>query len=243
MKRLLAAVALIGVVGLSACGDGQSPFSDIITYRYKFAEQRQPDRYHLDVMRGSLSQPCANQIEDIMRLEQIAFMAQRGGINSMINICHSRFTVDVAAVRSSGSLTAEAEFEFEALPATSDRRVVVVGNLGASGDTFPNPSKIQIQTDGAALVGQKTTDGFAEISFSASGPIYRCESEAGEDFWEDHILDPETDTFFEFTLTSYDAGNRRATAEFQCLARNTTDPTDKRLLLVMIGSIIMPTEN
>ena len=91
--------------------------------------------------------------------------------------------------------------------------------------------------------GVKTTYGDAEIGFGPSGPVYKCQGSAGQDFWDDHILNQETDTFFEFTLTSYDPSTRGLGAKFQCLARNTTDPTDKKLLLVMLGSVFMTAEN
>ncbi|MGD9538727.1 MAG: hypothetical protein AB7P52_15640 [Alphaproteobacteria bacterium] len=241
MRRLVFAFAMIGLVALAGCNGG-SPFSDTVTFRYKFAEQLQPDRYHVQVLRGALDPAnCANQVEDIMRLDQIAVTVQRLGIDSLINICHDRFTVDVEAVRNIDPHYAM--LEFYPLANTSERRLQLFVNLVATGNTFPVPSLLAVQTNGAAVVGVKTTDGFAEISFGSNGPTYRCDGQAGEDFWDEHIIDPATDTFFEFTLNSYDPNARRASAEFQCLARNTTDPSDNRLMLVMIGVAFMPTEN
>ena len=243
MRRLAFAFAMIGLIVLAGCNGG-SLFSSTVTFRYKFAEQRQPDRYYVQVLRGALDQPdCADQVEDIMRLEQVAFTVQRLGLDSLINICHDRFTVDVEDLRALNPNLAT--LEFYPLAGTSERRLQLFVNLVTPGNSFPVPSSLTVQTNGATVVGVKTTDGFAEIRFgsSANAPAYRCEGSAGEDFWDQHIIDPQTDTFFEFTLNSYDPSARHASAEFQCLARNTTDPSDNRLMLVMIGIAFMPTEN
>jgi len=242
MRRMLLAIALIAGTLLAGCHGNIPVPRETVTFVYKFAEQRQPGRYHVLVLRGTPDPAnCANQVEDIMRLEQIAFTVQRLGDPSLINVCHERFSVDVANARSINSNLAK--FEFYPLSGTTERRGQLIANLATSGDSFPRPSKIQIEIASAIVEGVKTTDGFAEINFGAAGPIYRCEGSAGEDFWDDHIQNAQTDTFFEFTLTSYDPTTHGLGATFQCLARNTTDPSDNRRLLVMLGSAFMTAEN
>lgn len=233
----VAAVAL-GLGGCQLLGSVE----ETITFRYKYAVRTgQQDVYDIKVMRGALTQPCANQADDRMRLEQIAFLVQRFGIDSMINVCHDRFTLPVADIRAQG--TGSVQFEFFALPNQPGERVTVNGIVAAGGNSFPSPVGITIQTNGPAPLSQKVTDGFAEIVFGGGGPTYRCEGRAGEEFWDQHIRDPLSDTFFEFTLTGRNPQTPSATAEFQCLARNRTDPNDQRLMLVMIGSIIMRSDN
>ncbi len=242
MKRVLFVLSMIGAMVLAGCNGNIPVPRETITFAYKFAEQRTPNRYHVQVLRGPTAPAnCANQVEDIMRLEQIAFTVQRLGNPSLINACHERFSVDVVNARTIDDDFAK--FEFYPLAGTTDRRGQVIANLASPGDTFPRPSKIQIEINNAIIEGVKTTDGFAEINFGASGRIYRCEGNPGEDFWDDHLVNSETDTFFEFTLTSYNPTTRGLGAQFQCLARNITDPSDNRLLLVMSGSVFITADN
>ncbi len=242
MKRVLMVLTLAGAMLVSGCGGNIPVPRETITFVYKFAEQRQPDRYHVQVLRGATNPAnCPNQVEDIMRLEQIAFTVQLLGNRSLINACHDRFSVDVATARAIDD--DNAKFDFYPVAGTTDRRGEVIANQGIVGDSFPQPSKIQIITNDALVEGVKTTNGVAEISFGNSGPIYRCEGEAGEDFWHENIVNSQTDTFFEFTLTSYDPRTRGLGAQFQCLARNMSDPSDNRLLLVMLGSVFITADN
>jgi len=242
MKHLLLAFALVGGVGLAGC-NGNIPIPrETITFAYKYAEQRQPGRYHVQVLRGPTNPAnCANQVEDIMRLEQIAFTLQRLGNQSLINACHDRFSVDVVDARAIDDDFAK--FEFYALAGTTDRRGQLIANHDVLSDSFPQPARIQIEINNAIIEGVKTTDGFAEIHFGAFGRTYRCEGNPGEDFWDDHLINSRTDTFFEFTLTSYNPTTRGLGAQFQCLARNKNDPSDNRLLLVMSGSAFMTADN
>ena len=242
MKRVLFVSMMIAVLALPACnGDIPVP-RETITFAYKFAEQRQPDRYHVQVLRGSTNPPnCANQIEDMMRLEQIAFTVQLLPSPSLINACHERFSVDVVDARAIDDDFAQ--FEFYALAGTTDRRGQLIANLDVLGDTDPTPTRIQIEINNAIIEGVKNTDGFAEINFGAAGPTYRCEGNPGEDFWHENLINSQTDTFFEFTLTSYNPSTRGLGAQFQCLARNKFDPSDDRLLLVMLGSAFMTADN
>lgn len=242
--RLLGAM----VVGLTLSGCTPNPFSEAFTFRYKYAQRLgNADVYAVRVLRGNTSQPCANQVEDRMRLEQIAFTVQRLGLDSLINACHERFQLDVETTRQLrdpvlGVPLNLVRFEFRPL-AGGGASVFAKGQAGLASNTFPTVLGITITTNGDAPVGQKVTDGAAEITFGGAGPTYRCTGRAGQEFWDQHIADPLTDTFFEFTLTSRDAARRLATAEFQCLARNITDVSDTRLLLVMSGSIIIDTDN
>ena len=242
MYRLLTVFALIGGLALTSCNGNIPVPRETITFAYKYAEQRQPDRYHVQVLRGATTPTdCANQVEDIMRLEQIAFTVQLLARPSVINACHERFSVDVVDARAIDDDFAK--FEFYALAGTTDRRGQLIANLDLAGDSYPQPARIQIEINNAIIEGVKTTDGFAEIHFGLAGPTYRCEGSPGEDFWHEHLVDPETDTFFEFTLTSYNPTTRGLGAQFQCLARNKFDSSDNRLLLVMLGSAFMTADN
>ena len=243
MKRMFVALALIGGLALSAC-DGQIPIPrETVTFVYEVAEQPQPDQYHVRVLRGRIGDPpaCGQQVDDIMRLDQIAVVVQRLGSPSMLNACADRFSADVATLRASNPHFAT--FEFFPLAGSSDRRMQLFINFATPGNQFPQPSYLQIQTNGAVIEGAKNTDGYAETKFGEDGPTYRCEGRPGEVFWDEHIRDPQSDTFFEFTLTSYDPAIHGLGATFQCLAHNASDPSDKRLLLVMLGSVFMTAEN
>jgi hypothetical protein len=243
MKHVLIGLAMIGAVALSGC-TGQIPIPrETVTFVYKFAEQRQQNQYHVKVLRGRIDDPpaCGLQVEDIMRLDQIAVVVQRLGNPSLLNACADRFSADVATLRATAPNLAT--FEFYPLAGTSDRRMQLFINFAALGNQFPRPTYLQIQTNGAVIEGAKNTDGFAEIKFGEDGPVYRCEGRPNQIFWDDHILSPQSDTFFEFTLTSYDPSTHGLGAQFQCLARNASDPSDNRLLLVMLGSVFMTAEN
>lgn len=242
MYRILIVLAVTGALVLGGCGGNIPVPRETITFVYKFAEQRSPNRYHVPVLRGATNPAnCPNEVEDIMRLEQVAFSVQLLGNRSLINACHQRFSVDVANARAIDDDFAK--FDFYPVSGTTDRRGEVIANLSLAGDVFPQPSKIQIITNDALVEGVKTTNGVAEISFGNSGPIYRCEGEPGEDFWHENIANSQTDTFFEFTLTSYNPSTRGLGAQFQCLARNMSDPSDNRLLLVMLGSVFITADN
>jgi len=241
--RLIGCLFMIAVLMLLAGCPGQIPVPrETITFVYKFAEQQTPGVYTLQVLRGAPDPAnCANQVQDRMTLAQVAFTVQRLGDPSLVNVCHDRFSVDVASARTVSRN--RAKFEFHPLSGTTDRRGEVIADNEVSGSSFPRPSRIHIVLNGAIVEGVKTTDGVAEIILGASGPVYRCESSAGEDFWDDHIGSERTDTFLEFTLTSYDPGTRGLGAQFQCLARNANDSSDNRLLLVMLGSVFITAEN
>ncbi|MGH6945746.1 MAG: hypothetical protein ACREDZ_00310 [Kiloniellales bacterium] len=183
MRSALSLLAIAGAVALAGCNGTVIPIPrETITFTYKFAEQRQPDVYHVQVLRGPISDPpaCGNQVEDRMRLEQIAFTAQRMAYPSLVNACSSRLRVDVENARSVNPHLAE--FEFHRLSGTSDRRAHMVATNAASGDTFPNPSGLRIELHSAVIEGVKTTHGTADISFGGSGPVYRCAGDPGENF-------------------------------------------------------------
>jgi len=67
----------------------------------------------------------------------------------------------------------------------------------------------------------------------AAGCAFKCEG--GTQPWHANIARPDADTFFELTLTELDLNNGVAGGDFQCLARNRTDPNDPRLLIVVGG--------
>lgn len=244
----LAALLLTTFAALALGGCSSNPFSEAFTFRYKYAERiGNADVYSLQVLRGSTSQPCTAQVEDRMRLEQIAFSVQRLGIDSLVNACYERFQLNVEAARTArdpvlGVPLNLVKFEFRPISG-GGTSIFAKGQLGLSANTYPAPLGIVITTDGDTPVGQKVTNGTADISFGGNGPSYRCQGRAGQEFWDEHVANPLADTFFEFTLTSRNASSRRATAEFQCLARNANDASDTKLLLVMIGSIIIATDN
>lgn len=239
------ALLLLGTVLLSGCQhppQSPPPSRETISFAHKFAEQRQPRVYHVDVLRGTPNPAnCANQFEDRMRLDQVALTVQRFSYPSLINACHERFSLDVANARAISRH--DAKFDFLPVPGSTNRRVEVTARIPVLGNTFPIPSRISIVTHEPVAEGVKATYGAAEIGFGPGGPVYRCQGSAGQNFWDEHILNDTTDTFFEFILTYYNPYSRALTAKFQCLARNMSDPSDKKLLLVMLGSISMTAEN
>ena len=108
-------------------------------------------------------------------------------------------------------------------------------------DYAPNPGWTELNflsTIGAFLVAISILPFLWNVFITLRSP-----ATAGDDPWDQHIRNPQSDTFFEFTLTSYNPNTLHASVEFQCLARNMTDPSDNRLMLVMIGLAAMPTEN
>ena len=99
-----------------------------------------------------------------------------------------------------------------------------------SGDTFPNPTEITIQTSGQQSPGQTITAGFAEIKFGAQGPVYTTNL---------------ADTFFEFGVADIfqREGDQTASGSFSLIARNKNDSSDARRLLVMDGAYIVRVKN
>jgi hypothetical protein len=91
---------------------------------------------------------------------------------------------------------------------------------------------MSIFTSGGITVGQKTTLASAEIAFGTVGDVWACTD--GGPIWADNANSAGA-TFFEITVTELDDTDKRAAGDFQCIARNTTDTLDTRLLLILDG--------
>ena len=108
--------------------------------------------------------------------------------------------------------------------------LMVAESQNTSGNTFPNPTEITIQTSGRQHPGETTNSGFAEIRFGTAGPVYTTNL---------------ADTFFEFQVADVfrNEGDLNASGTFNLIARNKDDEDDTKRLLVMDGAYIARVKN
>lgn len=110
----------------------------------------------------------------------------------------------------------------------------------STGDTFPEPTAILIQTQDSQTVGQATSSGSIRVFFGAGGAVFKAEMAGGKIPWT--VSNPQRDTFVEFELTQLDTAIQKAAGKFQCIARNESDRSDNRVLIIMHGDFAMKIE-
>ncbi len=168
-----------------------------------------------------------------LRLEDIARAVQKIGGERGFNYlaeCSTRYMVahDAQALRDNPVI----QFGIQEISANALR---IYGNRTLVSGEATEPSGIFIDVTGGAAVGQRTNQGYAEIYYGGSGPIFKCEG--GTYPWHANIHNPARDTFFELEITDRDSENTSGT--FTCLARNKDDANDTRLLIILDGLFSM----
>ena len=229
----------IGALLLSATGCDEAEEilgtvgdNEVFEFDYAYATYDAPNDVYV-VQRGSGS-TCSSPTAGNLTLAQLADLIQAKNTSFGIQACASHFLVagaDAEAVRTSGVL-----FGVEN---TGQQNLTIYGN-GHSTTNDQVPSGIAIYTSGGITVGQKTTEASAEISFGTVGDVWACVD--GGPVWSSNANGAGA-TFFEILVTELDNANKRAEGEFQCIARNTTDAQDTRILLIMDGAFVMNINN
>lgn len=229
----------IGAVLLSAAGCDEAEEilgtvgdNEVFEFDYAYATYDAANDIYV-VQRGS-GGTCSNPTAGNLTLAQLADLIQAKNTSYGIHACASHFLVagaDAEAVRTAGVL-----FGVEN---TGQQNLTIYGN-GHSTTNDQIPSGIAIFTSGGITVGQKTTLASAEISFGTMGDVWACAD--GGPVWANNANGAGA-TFFEILVTELDNANKRSEGEFQCIARNTTDTQDARVLLIMDGSFVMKINN
>ena len=234
-----AAILVAALVPLSACDEAEEILgnvgdNEVFEFRYAYATYNAQGDYY-EVQRGTGS-VCTNPTIGNLTLAQLADLIQAQNTSYGIHACTSPFLVagaDAEAVRDDGGILFGVE-------TTGGSNLTVYGNGLASSNTTV-PSGLVIVTSGGVTINQKTTLGFAEVSFGTTGgDVWSCAD--GGPVWSQNA-NVASATFFEITVTQLDDTNKRAAGDFQCIARNTTDTNDTRLLLILDGGFAMNINN
>lgn len=233
-----AVLVIAALAPLSACDEAEEILgnvgdNEVFEFRYAYATyDSQNDVYQ--VQRGSAAGNCSNPTTGNLTLAQLADLIQAKNTSYGMHACAISFLVagdDAEAVRNNGVLFGVQQ--------TGGANLTIYGN-GQSTTITTEPSGIVIITSGGINLGQKTTLGYAEISFGTTGDVWSCAD--GGPVWSDNASGANA-TFFEILVTQLDDTNKRASGEFQCIARNTTDQNDTRLLLIIDGGFSMNINN
>ena len=198
--------------------------NEVFEFYFAYATHNAQNAYYV-VQRGSAGN-CTNPMAGNLTLAQLADLIQAQNTSYGIQACATQFLIagtDVEAVRNTGVLFGTTT--------TGGQNLTIYAN-GHSTTNAQNPSGISIFTSGGITVGQKTTLASAEIAFGTVGDVWACAD--GGPIWADNANSAGA-TFFEITVTELDDTDKRAAGDFQCIARNTTDTLDTRLLLILDG--------
>lgn len=242
MQRTMAAVlaAALMASGCDALGpdDEDEPFESFgFKYSYAIPAGQDPLGQTLYTITDPLGGACPG-VPASLSLEVLAGIIQRedparNAIADAIDACGGLYLVAGAAVT---------EVRDDGLPfdyrTTGGNNAVIRANRlhFDSTQTAVHPASITIQTTGGLTVGSPTTLGTASIGFISPFKAFDCEN--GGPVWSDNFNRPRA-TFFEIRLTDEDTSERRVEGEFRCIARNGTDTSDERLLLVTDGAFSM----
>lgn len=241
MQRTLAAALAAALLtsGCEALGPNEDEPFETFGFKYSYALPvgQDPLGQTLYTITDPLGAACPG-VPASLSLETLAGIVQRedpsrNAIADAIDVCGGLFLVAGAAVtevRDNG-------FPFDYRVAGGNNARIRANRVQFDTTrTDVHPTNIIIETTGGLTVGSPTTLGSASISFISPFKAFDCEN--GGPVWSDNF-NRQRATFFEIRLTDDDASEQRAEGEFRCIARNATDPSDERLLLVTDGAFSM----
>jgi hypothetical protein len=232
----LVLVAGGSLAGCALLQNAQLP-TEVFEFHYQLVDYQPPTQpgqpqggYPVNSKQLGACNPLAMRLEDIARaVQQIG-----GGLGfGYLADCADWYTV----TNNAQALRDEPLVQF-GVQELGPNAISIYGSRGLVQGTSSEPVGVLISITSGLTVGQPINTGFMEISYGGTGDVFRCEG--GSQPWHANISNPVQDDFFEFTLTSIDS--ERAEGEFQCLARNQTDPSDHSLLIVMGGSFSLKNE-
>jgi hypothetical protein len=168
-------------------------------------------------------------------MDHVALVVQtQGSAPQPFPTCGARYLMDDPAVKA-----ARMNFSNFGLRFTGQNGVIFNGSRASSGaDTHPDPTGFLVQATNAQTVGQKTTLGTVNVFFG-TGAEFRCQS-AGADPWQPQ--NSSNETFFEFRATNHNTQINTLSGNFQCIARNVSDPNDNRVLFIVHGGFTIQIE-
>jgi hypothetical protein len=201
-----------------------NPPSEVFEFRYQLVSATTPGIYLVANNPNCTTTP--RRLEDIAR--DVQAIGGVSGYNALWSCAGSYLVAgtDATNIRNTGVIDFGFDVREPLYIKINGTRTLV---SGASND----PTGIVIESNGGLTTGNKLNSSSAEIYFGGAGPVFRCEG--GTQPWHANIGRPDADTFSELTLTELDLNNGVAGGDFQCLARNRTDPNDSRLLIVLGG--------
>lgn len=212
---------LVGCSGIT----WNPPPGEVFEFKYQLVQESSPGIY-LVVDDEKCMGTSPRSLGDIARYVQA--IGGNSGYNALWT-CAASYLVtgaDAAAIRSNPT----SSFGFDVRGTSSIR---IDGTRTFFSGASPAPTGILLTSGAPLQVGPKLASSSAEIYFGTAGPVFRCAG--GAQPWHANIAAPATDTFFELALTELDLNNGVAGGNFQCLARNVAEASDKRLLIILGG--------
>lgn len=233
IKKVSVVASVLAIASsLSSCNLFESMPEEVFYFRYLLVEADPRINGTVYSVPNARNASCGLQP---MRLEDIARAVQEiGGSTGYQQLydCAGIYTIGDTAE----ALRANIETPFD-LDFKRDDGVQVVVTRTTSNGVSQEPTSIRLVVNSGAVIDQPTNNGYAIIDFGRGGPVFRCE--AGNSPWHVNISNDAFDTFFEFELDTKNADY--GGGKFSCLARNTTDETDKSVLIIMGGRFAMKT--